>query len=87
MQIRTAALRTMLLVADVTLMGQKPRPWVQIFDGKSLTGWKKIGQEKWVVEDGAVYGEGVTGPYGYLAIDKIYKDLSSFSALQVRGFG
>jgi hypothetical protein len=49
-------------------------PWVQLFDGKSLNGWKKIGQEKWVVEDGAIYGEGITGKYGYLATEGTYKD-------------
>lgn len=48
--------------------------WVSAFNGKDLTGWKKIGEEKWVVEDGAIYGEGVTEKYGYLITEKDYKD-------------
>jgi hypothetical protein len=48
--------------------------WVQLFNGKDLTGWVKIGNEKWVVEDGAIYGEGVTEKYGYLMTEKEYKN-------------
>ncbi len=48
--------------------------WVSAFNGKDLTGWKKIGEEKWVVEDGAIYGEGITEKYGYLITEKDYKD-------------
>jgi hypothetical protein len=48
--------------------------WTQLFNGTDLTGWQKIGNEKWVVEDGAIYGEGVTEEYGYLASEKTYQD-------------
>lgn len=48
--------------------------WVSLFNGKDLTGWVKVGNEKWVVEDGTIYGEGITKEYGYLATDKDYKD-------------
>ena len=48
--------------------------WVSLFNGKDLTGWNNVGKEKWVVEDGAIYGEGVTEEYGYLATAKSYKD-------------
>jgi len=48
--------------------------WVSLFNGKDLSGWKKVGKEKWVVEDGAIYGEGVTDEYGYLATEKTYRD-------------
>lgn len=48
--------------------------WSQLFNGSDLTGWKEIGDEKWVVEDGVIYGEGVTKEYGYLATTKKYKD-------------
>ncbi len=48
--------------------------WVSMFNGKDLTGWKKVGQEKWVVENGAIYGEGITSAYGYLATEKTYRD-------------
>ncbi len=56
---------------------QEKRPggeWVSLFNGKDLTGWVNVGNEKWVVEDGTIYGEGVTEKYGYLATDKDYKD-------------
>jgi len=46
--------------------------WVQLFNGKDLSGWKKVGKEKWVVADGAIYGEGISPEYGYLATEKSY---------------
>lgn len=49
-------------------------PWTQLFNGTDLTGWVEIGAEKWVVEDGAIYGAGVTPEYGYLATEKDYTD-------------
>ena len=48
--------------------------WKSLFNGKDLSGWKKIGNEKWIVEDGSIYGEGVTEEYGYLATEKTYQD-------------
>jgi hypothetical protein len=48
--------------------------WVSLWNGKDFSGWKKQGNEKWIVEDGAIYGEGVTKEYGYLATEKTYKD-------------
>lgn len=58
-----------------------PRPklpgeqWVQLFNGKDLTGWQKIGNEQWNVEaDGILHGVAVTKAYGYLKTEKNYKD-------------
>ena len=57
-----------------------PRPklhgedWVQLFNGKDLTGWNKIGEEKWDVIDGVIHGIAVTKRYGYLETNKDYKD-------------
>jgi 3-keto-disaccharide hydrolase len=48
--------------------------WQSLFNGKDLSGWRKVGNEKWVVEDGTIYGEGVTKEYGYLATEKDYQD-------------
>lgn len=48
--------------------------WESLFNGKDLSGWREVGREKWVVEDGAIYGEGVTEEYGYLATEKTYTD-------------
>ncbi|MEQ8847871.1 DUF1080 domain-containing protein [Botrimarina sp.] len=49
-------------------------PWRQLFNGKDLSGWTEVGAERWVVEDGAIYGEGVTDEYGYLATEEEYSD-------------
>jgi hypothetical protein len=56
---------------DAALLGPQ---WVALFNGKDLTGWVNVGQEKWVVENGTIYGEGVSTGYGYLATEKDYKD-------------
>lgn len=68
----------LLLLGASSINGQRPQSlhpeWKQLFNGKDLKGWKEIGHEKWVVEDGAIYGEGVTDEYGYLATEKKYRD-------------
>ena len=48
--------------------------WVSLFNGKDLTNWVKVGNEKWEVEDGAIHGQGLTKDYGYLRTEKMYKD-------------
>ena len=48
--------------------------WAPLFNGRDFSGWRKVGNEKWVVEDGAIYGAGVTEEYGYLATEKTYRD-------------
>ena len=55
-----------------TLPGEQ---WEQIFNGKDLAGWQKIGDEQWTVETGGVlHGVAVTKAYGYLRTEKNYKD-------------
>jgi hypothetical protein len=51
----------------------EPR-WERLFNGTDLTGWVKVGQEQWTIEDGAIYGAGVTKEYGYLRTEKKYVD-------------
>ena len=57
---------------------QKPKTltprWESLFNGEDLSGWKKVGNEKWVVEGGAIHGAGISDEYGYLATEKTYKD-------------
>jgi hypothetical protein len=48
--------------------------WISLFNGSDLTGWTKIGNESWTVEDGLLHGRGLTKAYGYLETDKDYKD-------------
>jgi hypothetical protein len=54
--------------------GSKPDDWTPLFNGKDLTGWNKVGQERWDVENGVIHGIAVTKEYGYLQTDKSYKD-------------
>lgn len=64
------------LLSITTLAAQEPLSpkWESLFNGRDLAGWRQIGHEKWVVDDGAIYGEGVTNEYGYLATEKTYRD-------------
>jgi hypothetical protein len=34
--------------------------WVQLFNGKDLSGWVEVGKEKWTVEDGVIHGQSVS---------------------------
>jgi len=53
-------------------VGKSGPTWISLFDGKSLDGWERVGNEKskWVVEDGAMTASGpasmlvnTSGPY------------------------
>lgn len=75
--------RCMLMLAmAVVCYAQAPRVrpqppetgWVSLFNGKDLTNWVKVGNEKWEVEDGVIHGQGLTKEYGYLRTEKTYKD-------------
>ena len=57
--------------AKVKLPGEQ---WTQLFNGKDLTGWIKVGNESWEVQDGAIHGQGITKDYGYLKTEKNYVD-------------
>jgi hypothetical protein len=52
--------------------------WLSIFNGKDLSGWVKVGNEKWDVEAGTIHGQGITKEYGYLRTEKKYKDFHLF---------
>ncbi len=73
-----------LLLATCFAMAQSPRPrlpgeqWVSIFNAKDLSGWVKVGNERWEVEDGTIHGQGITKEYGYLRTEKMYKDFHLF---------
>jgi hypothetical protein len=60
-----------LRMTTSTLQAQEEK-WITLFDGKTLDGWEKVGQEKsnWEVKDGAIVGTGqpsmlvcTKGPY------------------------
>jgi hypothetical protein len=77
-----------------TLFAQNVKPtklggedWVQIFNGKDLTGWVEVGKEKWTVEDGEIKGEAITKAYGYLQTEKEYKDFHLSIKFKCAGSG
>jgi len=51
--------------------------WVQLFNGRDLTGWRAVGREEWtVVEGGVLQGKSVTKEYGYLETERDYRDFT-----------
>ena len=75
---RVSVIITGALLCTAAVVAQETRQpglkWESLFNGQDLSGWKKIGKEKWIVEDGTIYGEGITDEYGYLATEKTYQD-------------
>jgi hypothetical protein len=65
-----------VLMVGLTAMAQASREsgWAPLFNGKDLNGWKKNGDEKWVVEQGTILCESTANKYGYLTTDKTYRD-------------
>ena len=61
--------------------------WQRLFNGEDLSGWKQIGHERWVVEHGAIYGEGITQEYGYLATEASYQDFHLFLRFKCEASG
>src|SRR6266581_8640349 len=52
------ALLAVLLLLGLGVAAQAPESgWVSLFNEKDLTGWKKNGEEKWVVERGTILCE------------------------------
>lgn len=71
---------------------ERPRPpgedWVQLYNGKDLTGWNNVGNEQWGVQpDGTLHGKAVTKGYGYLETTKTYKDFSFSVRFKCEGSG
>jgi len=53
-----------------------PKPWIDLFNGKDLTGWvQKGGQAKYSVEDGCIVGRSVPNTSNsFLCTEKRYSD-------------
>jgi hypothetical protein len=81
----------LLLVAVAFAQPRKPvlpgEDWVQLFNGKDLTGWVEVGKEKWTVEDGTIHGMGISKAYGYLMTEKSYKDFHMAIQFKCEGDG
>lgn len=52
--------------------------WKRLFDGKTLAGWKQVGDGEWVVEEGAIVGKTQQAAklYGLLVSEKVYHDFT-----------
>jgi hypothetical protein len=61
--------------------------WVQLFNGKNLDGWVKVGNEKWEVADGVIHGSAQTKDYGYLETAKKYVDFQMAMKFRCEGDG
>lgn len=89
---RTLVIAGLLCLGSWSLAAAQPAStfdasWQQLFNGNDLQGWKTIGNEKWVVEDGAIYGEGITEEYGYLATADEYSDFHLFLRFKCEASG
>jgi hypothetical protein len=88
-------LKTLLLVlafsAAICAQTAKPKlpgeDWVSLFNGQDLTGWTKIGDEKWDVEEGTIHGRGITKQYGYLRTEKNFVDFHLSLKFKCEGDG
>lgn len=58
--------------------------WVKLFDGKTLSGWTTVGQNKWAVKDGVVVG---TGPVSHLFSPYVYTNLEFKSEVRLNHSG
>jgi 3-keto-disaccharide hydrolase len=66
------------LFLGLSALAQAPQEsgWVPLFNGKDLTGWKKNGDERWIIEQGTILCESTANKYGYLTTEKTYKDFT-----------
>ena len=74
--VATAALLVLILTSDTNAQDKK---WVSLFDGKTMDGWEKVGNQKsvWEVKDGALCGSGpasmlvcTKGPFKKLSLPR-----------------
>ena len=62
------------LVGGFVVSGVASNGWARLFNGKDLSGWRAVGDEKWTAQNGSIVGEAVTEKYGYLVTEKLYSD-------------
>lgn len=80
-----------LLLAQSAGRPAKPKlpgeDWIQLFNGRDLAGWDKVGKETWNVEDGTIHGLATTKEYGYLQTTQNYKDFHLSLRFKCEGDG
>lgn len=83
----------LLLMTSALFAQRPPKPilpgedWVQLFNGKDLTGWVEVGKEKWTVENNTIHGQAISKSYGYLKTAKNYKDFHMAIRFKCEGDG
>ena len=80
-------LLALLFALSATAQEEKEGKWVALFNGKDLSGWKKYGTEKWVVENGEILGEAVTKAYGYLGTERTYRNFEMKGCSRLKAVG
>jgi hypothetical protein len=62
-------------IAGTEPAGSTARPWIQLFNGRDLTGWKPVGNARWLVENGILTGmQGEKNAPGDLLTESSYGD-------------
>ncbi|MFN3665511.1 MAG: DUF1080 domain-containing protein, partial [Sediminibacterium sp.] len=73
---KLALLPVVLLMCLQILAQQKSNAWVNLFNGRDLSGWKTLnGKAKYSVSNGEIVGTTVSGePNSFLVTEKTYQD-------------
>jgi len=69
------------------VLGTDESRWVPLFDGKSLSGWKTYGAERWAVDQGEILSQALTEAYGYLGTEKTYRNFEMKVKFRAEGTG
>ena len=86
---RTAFVLAALLVCIFTFPARitSSSTWKPLFNGKDLSGWKTNGQEKWIVDNGAILCESTVNKYGYLTTEGSYRNFDLRLKFKPEGAG
>lgn len=75
-KIAATAVLLFVCAGPVSQAGQECQ-WRPLFDGKTLTGWHKVGHGEWEVKDGAIVGTADNAKlYGLLESNDVFKDFT-----------
>ncbi len=67
----------LVLCAGLVSQAADKCTWKPLFDGKTLTGWHKVGHGEWEVKEGAIVGTAdTTELYGLLESNDVFKDFT-----------
>jgi type 1 glutamine amidotransferase len=72
------------IIANSIRWAAAPKGLVPLFNGKDLSGWEKVGNAKWTVQDGVLVGQqSEDGGVGELLTEKSYSDFILFVDFEV----